>query len=423
MKSLLLAFLFSTTAVPVWAADMPVKAPRSAELIINDWSGIYVGVGAGAGWGTEKLDTSVTGVNNLFGTSATSIFTNQSTIIQPNFTSPGLPEIASLKQNGFMIGGFAGAQKQLGNWVLGLEVSFDATGMKKSLAGESTDREDVIRFVPNTTFSTVPVTVTVPGQTAPVTDGKFVIPDQKVTVNGQELTVKGTTVTISGQVATIIPAIVINGHVIVPAVTVPVSNGSFVIPDQKVTVNGQEVTVKGTTVVISGQTAAVAPKDITIPGQPITIGLPAPTTRAADVTRTVNIETKIDEIFDARGKIGITNIISPDVLLYATGGAAIAHMTKTVDITQTTTLVGTPAGSRTNVFSASQGETRLGWVAGAGIDWKMTPNLVLGVLYRHHEFPKGTVSFSDGANSVGFGSSTQKVDSVQGRLSVMFPVH
>jgi opacity protein-like surface antigen len=30
-------------------------------------------------------------------------------------------------------------------------------------------------------------------------------------------------------------------------------------------------------------------------------------------------------------------------------------------------------------------DTRLGWSAGAGVDWKITPNLVLGALYLHYD--------------------------------------
>jgi hypothetical protein len=52
--------------------------------------------------------------------------------------------------------------------------------------------------------------------------------------------------------------------------------------------------------------------------------------------------------------------------------------------------------------------------------------VLLGVLYRHHEFPKGTVSFVDDSGGSGrpisFGTNRATVDSVQGRLSVLFPI-
>jgi hypothetical protein len=67
------------------------------------------------------------------------------------------------------------------------------------------------------------------------------------------------------------------------------------------------------------------------------------------------------------------------------------------------------------------GETRLDWVLGAGFDWKMTPNVLPGLLYRHHEFPSGAVSFVDDSGGSGrpvsFGTSRATVASIQGRLS------
>jgi len=89
-------------------------------------------------------------------------------------------------------------------------------------------------------------------------------------------------------------------------------------------------------------------------------------------------------------------------------------------LTQT---ISVPGLTRSNSFSSSTGETRLGYTVGAGIDWKLSPNVVLGALYLHYEFPKGTVAFADGGNSVGFGTSRQSADVITGRLSWMVPIH
>ena len=105
----------------------------------------------------------------------------------------------------------------------------------------------------------------------------------------------------------------------------------------------------------------------------------------------------------------------------ATGGASVAHVQHTLFISQNVQRVDA-SGMRFNEFDAVSGDTRFGWVLGAGFDWKLTPNFILGVLYRHHDFPKGTVAFNDGTNSLGFGTSRVSVDSVQGRLSVLFPI-
>jgi len=302
----ILGILLATVAVPAFAADMPVKAAPPPPP--PDWSGVYTGVAAGGAWGRQNLNTPVSPLNNLFGTSADLIFNGTPVLIQPDFDMGGNCVIGNcnrLRTSGFIGGGFAGVQKQWGNWVVGIEGSWDWTSMKKSLSATTSDVENVIRFVPTTT-------------------------------------------------------------------TVPV-----------------------------------------------------PTTVSATVTRSVDVSSKIDQIADIRGKFGFANgFMGPNWLFYFTSGAAVGHFERTLNLTQTVSVAGD--GTRTNTFASSTGDTRLGWVVGAGFDWKMTPNVLLGVLYRHHEFPKSTISFIDDSGGSGrpvsFGTSRAHVDSVQGRLSWLFPI-
>ena len=312
----ILGILLASVAVPAFAADMPLKAPPPAPPP-PDWSGVYTGVAAGGAWGRQNLNTPVSPLNNLFGTSADRIFNGTPVLIQPDFDM-GVCVIDNcnrLKSNGFIGGGFAGVQKQWGNWVIGIEGSWDWTSMKKSLSATTSDLENVIRIVPTTT--------------------------------------------------------------------------------------------------------------VMIPGVVVTTVALTETTVAATVTRSVAVSSKIDQLADIRGKFGIANtFMGPNWLLYYTGGAAVGHFEKTLALTQTVSVAGD--GTRTNTFASSTGDTRLGWVVGAGFDWKMTPNVLLGVLYRHHEFPKSTVSFIDDSGGSGrpvsFGTSRAHVDSVQGRLSWLFPI-
>src|SRR5262249_49005410 len=145
------------------------------------------------------------------------------------------------------------------------------------------------------------------------------------------------------------------------------ANGQATVPLLGFTVAGQNAPVTGT--------VTVPAQVINIPGQTLTINLPRETTVTALVQRSVNLDTKVDEIADFRGKVGLTNtFFGPNILLYATGGAAIGHFTKTLTVSQTsqvctttacTALTGTP---RTDTFSATSGDTRLGWVVGTGFD-------------------------------------------------------
>jgi outer membrane immunogenic protein len=301
----ILGILLATVAVPAFAADMPIKAAPPPPP--PDWSGVYTGVAAGGAWGRQNLNAPVSPINNLFGTSADRILNGTPTLIQPDFDMGGNCVIGNcnrLRTSGFIGGGFAGVQKQWGNWVVGIEGSWDWTSMKKSLSATTSDVEDVIRFVPTTT-------------------------------------------------------------------------------------------------------------------------VPVPTTVSATVTRSVDVSSKIDQIADIRGKFGFANgFMGPNWLFYFTSGAAVGHFERTLNLTQTVSVAGD--GTRTNTFASSTGDTRLGWVVGAGFDWKMTPNVLLGVLYRHHEFPKSTISFIDDSGGSGrpvsFGTSRAHVDSVQGRLSWLFPI-
>src|SRR5215467_10212972 len=88
-KIFITAALLSTVTLPAAAADMdmPAKAPwRSPEAIVSDWSGFYVGVGGGYGWGREKFDRAPSTIDNMFNTP---VFNDSAVLIQPGFAIPG----------------------------------------------------------------------------------------------------------------------------------------------------------------------------------------------------------------------------------------------------------------------------------------------------------------------------------------------
>ena len=85
---------------PVYKAPPPVPPPPPP---VQDWSGIYVGLEGGYGWATQNIDPAF----NFFGGE---LFTFPIQI--PN-TFPS-PTVSSVNQSGWLAGGFAGAQKQLG---------------------------------------------------------------------------------------------------------------------------------------------------------------------------------------------------------------------------------------------------------------------------------------------------------------------
>ena len=99
---------------PVNAADIPVKAPPPAAAY--NWSGFYFG-GTG-GVGVLRTDWA---------------FVNPAAFPSPNPTDDAT----------WVGGGFVGIQWQTGNWVLGAEANWIATGLRTSA------------FCPNATFNCV----------------------------------------------------------------------------------------------------------------------------------------------------------------------------------------------------------------------------------------------------------------------------
>src|SRR4051812_25746439 len=89
------------------AADLPAKAPAYMPPPPQNWSGVYVGFEGGYGWGKQDL-------NAVFPGGCSGVVD-----CIPEATFPAVA-IQSGKQKGWLLGGFAGAQKQWGGWVLGI---------------------------------------------------------------------------------------------------------------------------------------------------------------------------------------------------------------------------------------------------------------------------------------------------------------
>ena len=93
----------------------------------QDWSGVYVGLEGGYGWGRQKSDSI------LPGDPFTATISNgaQLASLSPAISFPGV-NIPSTIQRGWSLGGFFGAQKQWGNLVLGIEGDINGAGIKGS---------------------------------------------------------------------------------------------------------------------------------------------------------------------------------------------------------------------------------------------------------------------------------------------------
>lgn len=165
---------------------------------------------------------------------------------------------------------------------------------------------------------------------------------------------------------------------------------------------------------------------ITFPG-----GVPANET---DTAATATVSNKIRDLGTLRGKVGFTP--RGDILVYGTGGLSWGQVSQMSTGTTSVTFPNPNCGSgggtglggaglgcgpnTTSSSTFSNTSTQFGWAAGAGADWKIGDNLMLGLLYLHYDLGK-TPSQNPSNGSIGlFPSADVTVDTVTARLNWLF---
>jgi outer membrane immunogenic protein len=116
--------------------------------------------------------------------------------------------------------------------------------------------------------------------------------------------------------------------------------------------------------------------------------------------------SQINALFDVTGRVGY---IWGATLLYVKGGGAWVRDRYTATLTAT------------GVVAGSASETRSGWIAGAGIEWNLTPSWSVALEYNRFDFGRSSVGFSTPAG-VPFGNEriTQAIDLVTARFNYRF---
>jgi outer membrane immunogenic protein len=122
------------------AADILRKAPPPAPLPppVQDWSGIYVGLEGGYGWGKQNFSNFDPFFSNKVEGEFCSPLARSSDDKSITFNCGPNAAIGSVSQSGWLFGGHVGAQKQWGSWVLGIEADFDAADIKGSSTATAT---------------------------------------------------------------------------------------------------------------------------------------------------------------------------------------------------------------------------------------------------------------------------------------------
>jgi outer membrane immunogenic protein len=326
LGSAALAVLMGThTAMP---ADLVVKAPPPypVQLPYPDWTGFYIGIEGGYGWGNDSFGyggrVSTLGPQDFI-TFSEPLVSFGTRVFDLPLVIPGLD---SIQTKGFLFGGFFGWQVQQGNWILGLEGDIDGANIKGSAS------------------STVVTNATTTAQPFETTTFSFAGPPPFT----QTITAFG-----------------------------PVYNPGAI----------------------------------------------------STTTSTLTVNREIDALASVRGKLGFTPWQC--VMIYGTGGLALAHQITEITFSQTTTglMIGQPPGN--TVFrtapsipfttstsaTASNGAVLFGWAAGGGIDYKVTQNLIIGGEYLHYNFGKVGFALNNAGGVSLAGSGKTTVDTIKARIS------
>jgi outer membrane immunogenic protein len=121
-KSLIvLAAVTTLIGTPVLAADMALKAPMPAPVPAWSWTGFYVGLNGGYGWGNDPVNFSPANA-------ATPVY----------FTGGAVPASITTNPKGGLFGGQVGYNYQWSNFVAGIEADFDAANINGTGAVSTT---------------------------------------------------------------------------------------------------------------------------------------------------------------------------------------------------------------------------------------------------------------------------------------------
>ena len=96
----------------------------------------------------------------------------------------------------------------------------------------------------------------------------------------------------------------------------------------------------------------------------------------------------LDWLASIRGRLGF--LVTPDLLLYGTGGAAFGH------VNYTGTRSSVPPGT---VWAVDFDKTASGWVVGGGAEWHWTSNLLVRAEYLFYRLPGQTAIATGNPNN------------------------
>ena len=117
LKGVAIGALMCIGAVATQAADLPTRKEAPAPVFVPPpftWTGFYIGVNAGAVWGSGSVSST--------------LFASGFPVLESEWPGGSLGG----SQTGFIGGGQAGYNWQTGSFVLGVETDFDGTDLSRS---------------------------------------------------------------------------------------------------------------------------------------------------------------------------------------------------------------------------------------------------------------------------------------------------
>jgi outer membrane immunogenic protein len=100
--------------------------------------------------------------------------------------------------------------------------------------------------------------------------------------------------------------------------------------------------------------------------------------------------TRVRDTWDASARARLGYVVSPQALVYVTGGASWISGDFSASCVAGSFALG---GWCAAAHSEKQTDTRLGWTVGAGAEWRFTPQWIARAEYRYSDYGKTTYSF------------------------------
>ena len=138
------------------------------------------------------------------------------------------------------------------------------------------------------------------------------------------------------------------------------------------------------------------------------LGVPIAANLASPVATFSTASRSLDYIGTVRGRLGY--LITPTLLVYATGGLAYGGVNSSVNIFQTILGNTDPIQTPPSILGGGYSNTRAGWTAGGGLEWMFMPNWSAKVEYLYYDlgsasYPVGGALYQIGFVGTGLGCS------------------